>query len=71
VGGSGKKDTQSSVGSTAKSVLHQAHHAFAAPTAKAAAKVSRKTENQPVAVHTAKEVSPDQVIPMDDDFKDF
>jgi methyl-accepting chemotaxis protein len=58
VGGSGKKD---GIGGT-KSVIHQTPHTFAAPTKK----------GKEVAVRQAKEVNPEQVIPMDDgDFKDF
>ncbi|MCP4717714.1 MAG: methyl-accepting chemotaxis protein, partial [Deltaproteobacteria bacterium] len=60
VGGTGKGNL-SSAGSSSRPAMQQAHHAIAAPT--------------PVVKHVdvskAKEVSPDKIIPMDDDFKDF
>jgi len=60
VGGSGKGNGKSASGVTI-SRSHQTHHALAAPP-----------KGKQVVVHQAKEVSPDQVIPMDDDdFKDF
>ena len=64
VGGAGKKDVGSAVSSSTKSVIHPTHHALAAPT--------KKAKGKEVVVHKAKEVSPDQVIPLEDgDFKDF
>ena len=63
VGGSGNGNDRTATRST-KSGFHSTHHALAAP--------AKKARGKQVAVHGAKEVSPDQVIPMDDgDFKDF
>ncbi len=61
VGGAGKAN----VGSTPSITKSEAHHPVIhhAPAKNAA--------NKQVAVHKATEVRPDQVIPMDDDFKDF
>ncbi len=65
VGGSGKEHAGSVAAGRVKPVLHSTHHAIAAPAP------ARSTANKQVAVHKTTEVSPDQVIPMDDDFKDF
>ncbi len=60
VGGTGKGNI-ASAGSSSKSAMQPVHHSIAAPT--------------PVVKHVdvpkTKEVSPDKIIPMDDDFKDF
>ena len=59
VGGSGKGNGQTASRST-KSVIHPTHRALAAPGTKA------------MAVQKARGVSPEQILPMDDeDFKDF
>jgi len=60
VGGSGKRNVRTATRSTKSD---STRHAFAAP-----AKMAKGRE---VAVQQAKEANPDQVIPMDDDFKDF
>ncbi len=60
VGGSGKGNSRAATGST-KSLLHKTQHAIAAPA----------SAGRQIAVPKTKEVHPDQVIPMDDDFKDF
>jgi len=61
VGGSGKGNDRTAT-SSIKSVTHPTHHALAAPA---------KARGKEVAVHRAKEVKPEEVIPMDDEFKDF
>jgi len=64
VGGSGRKDVGTAGSRATKSVIHPTRHALAAPAKKAGGKQ--------VVAHQAKEVKPDQVIPMgDDEFKDF
>ena len=62
VGGTGKKNTGGN-GAT-KSVFHSTHHALAAP--------SRKTNGKEMMKYNKKEVSPDKIIPMnEEEFKDF
>ena len=64
VGGSGKRNDRSAKSGATKSVIHPTHHALAAP--------AKKAKGKEVVVHNAKEVKPDQVIPMDEaEFKDF
>ncbi len=66
VGGAGNGNARSMAGSTVKSVIHSTHHTAAASGP------AKKVENRQVTVRKATEVSPEQVIPMDDDdFKDF
>jgi hypothetical protein len=64
VGGTekGKSSERLAVTHIAETAAHPTHHALSAPS---------RTIGKEVAVHKAKEVSPDKVIPMDDDFKDF
>ncbi len=65
VGGSGNGNGRTVAGST-KSIRHQTHNPVAAyPTP------AQKTGSKQLLVNGAKEVSPEQVIPMEDDFKDF
>ena len=67
VGGSGKGHQDRKPARSAKPASHSAGQALAAPGRKA-----RKAKGKEVAVQEAKEVKPDQVIPMDDeDFEDF
>ncbi len=61
VGGSGKAN----VGSTASITKPVSHHPIVHPAP------ARNAKSKQVVVHKATEVSPDQVMPMDDDFKDF
>jgi methyl-accepting chemotaxis protein len=63
VGGSGKKEGGSAESGAPTSLTHSTQ-AFAAPT--------KKSKGRQAAVQQTKEVSPEQMIPMDDgDFKDF
>jgi len=64
VGGSGKKDVRSAGSGTTKSVIHPTHHALAAPA-------PAKAKGKEGAVRQVREVKPEEVIPMDDEFKDF
>ena len=67
VGGTTNKegvDEKASLSQTTKVQRHAVHHALPAP--------AKKAKGKEVAVHKAKEVKPDQVIPMDEtEFKDF
>ncbi len=62
VGGDRKEDDRRATGST-NPVSHSTHHALATP--------AKNVKSREVVVHRAEEVNPKQVIPMDDDFKDF
>ena len=63
VGGSGRRNNQR-IDSLAKSDVHSTHYALAEPI--------KKSRGKEMMVHEAKEVNPEQVIPMaDEDFKDF
>jgi len=62
--GSGKKGDPAAETQATKTATHSTRQAFAAP--------AKRAGGQDVAMPVAKEVSPEQVIPMnDDDFKDF
>jgi methyl-accepting chemotaxis protein len=64
VGGSGNGNGRSVGVSETKSVIHPIQHALAAP--------AKKAKGKEMAVNKAKEVNPQQVIPLDDaDFQDF
>ncbi len=65
VGGSGNGANQehSSAVHTAKAKVHKALEVAAAPV--------KKAKSKAMVVHKAQKVTPEQVIPLGDDFKDF
>ena len=65
VNGSGNGNVKSVAGSTTKPVSHIAHRALSVPNPAINA-VSKQ-----VSVNKVKEVAPDKIIPMDDDFTNF
>jgi len=61
VGGSGTKDAGSAGSTTVKPVLRKEVHP----------PPSKKIERKQLSAHNEKDVNPDEIIPMEDDFKDF
>ncbi|MCP3952655.1 MAG: hypothetical protein GY697_10630 [Desulfobacterales bacterium] len=64
VGGDGRGHAPSSVKSSLNAADHSTHHAFAAP--------AKKTKGRQKMAQSTKELSPEKLIPLDDDdFQDF